>query len=125
MRIFIKSIIIIFTLFNINIIDAYGINSNNDKNIHINAQKGIASWYRGRGANMSSCEALSSYTAGHKTLPFNTKVKVTNLYNNKSIYVTINDRGPFIRGRVIDLSFCAAKALGFIERGIVPIRLTW
>ena len=62
-------------------------------------------------------------TAAHKTLPFGTRVKVTNKRNGRSVIVRINDRGPFIRCRVIDVSRKAAKALGMISSGIAPVTL--
>ena len=62
------------------------------------------------------------YTAAHKTLPFGTRLKVTNCRNNKSVIVRINDRGPFIKGRDIDLSNGAAKAIGF--NGVGCVRLS-
>jgi len=63
-------------------------------------------------------------TAAHKTLPFGTKVKVTNKRNGKSVVVTINDRGPYVKGRIIDLSLAAAKKIGMTNSGVVPIRIT-
>jgi rare lipoprotein A len=62
-------------------------------------------------------------TAAHRTLPFGTKVKVTNLQTNKSVKVKITDRGPFVQGRVVDLSEAAAKRLDYISAGIVPVRV--
>lgn len=62
-------------------------------------------------------------TAAHRTLDFGTRVRVTNLVNRKSVVVTINDRGPFVRGRIIDLSRRAAGALGFVERGTARVRV--
>jgi len=73
------------------------------------AQSGIASVYGRSGA----------MTAAHRTLPFGTHVRVTNHHNGRSVMVTINDRGPFIRGRIIDLSPGAARALGF--SGLTPV----
>jgi len=61
-------------------------------------------------------------TAAHRTLPFGTKVRVTHLRSGRSVVVTINDRGPFIRGRVIDLSLGAARVLGMTGAGVAPIR---
>jgi len=61
--------------------------------------------------------------AAHKTLPFGSHVRVTNLANGRTIVVTIVDRGPFIRGRVIDVSTVAADALGFRSRGVTKVRL--
>lgn len=65
----------------------------------------------------------SKHTAAHKTLPFNTQVKVTNLSNNKSVIVRINDRGPFVKDRIIDLSKSAAKQLDFIKEGVCDVKV--
>ena len=62
-----------------------------------------------------------SFTAAHRTLPFGTKVKVTNLKNGKSVIVRINDRGPFVRGRVIDLTQSAFKKIANIKTGIIDV----
>jgi len=62
-------------------------------------------------------------TAAHRTLPFGTKVRVTNKRNGRSVVVTINDRGPFIRGRVIDLSRAAARVIGMTGAGVAPVSL--
>lgn len=66
----------------------------------------------------------NALTAAHKTLPFGTKVRVTNKYNGESVVVTINDRGPYIAGRVIDLSKAAAKAISMTGAGVVPVSVT-
>jgi rare lipoprotein A len=63
----------------------------------------------------------SAYTAAHKTLPFGTRIKVVNKSNGKSVVVRINDRGPFIRGRIVDLSKAAAKSIGMIGSGHAKI----
>ena len=63
----------------------------------------------------------SAMTAAHRSLPFGTKVRVTNKRNGKSVVVRINDRGPFIRGRVLDLSRGAAHELGFVNAGHAPV----
>ena len=63
----------------------------------------------------------NAYTAAHKTLAFGTRVLVTNKLNGKSVTVTINDRGPFVRGRVIDLSLVAAKQIAMTKAGVVPV----
>ncbi|MBD3413868.1 MAG: septal ring lytic transglycosylase RlpA family protein [Candidatus Aminicenantes bacterium] len=88
---------------------------------------GVASWYgpQFHGRTTSSQEIFDMYdmTAAHKRLPFGTQVMVTNLNNGRSVKVRINDRGPFIRGRDIDLSYAAAKALGMVRPGIVPVRM--
>ncbi|HEY6363249.1 MAG TPA: septal ring lytic transglycosylase RlpA family protein, partial [Candidatus Binatia bacterium] len=62
-------------------------------------------------------------TAAHKTLPLGTKARVTNLDNGSTVEVEINDRGPFIEGRIIDLSRAAAGALGFVESGTAPVQV--
>jgi rare lipoprotein A len=66
---------------------------------------------------------LRELTAAHQTLPFGTIVEVTNLKNNKSVQVEVIDRGPFVRGRIIDVSFQAAKELGFVESGETNVRI--
>ena len=65
----------------------------------------------------------NAYTAAHKTLPFGTIVKVTNTNNNKSVTVRINDRGPFIKGRVIDITPVAARDVDMIRSGVAPVEL--
>ncbi|MCB1513686.1 MAG: septal ring lytic transglycosylase RlpA family protein [Hyphomicrobiaceae bacterium] len=65
----------------------------------------------------------NALTAAHKTLPFGTKVRVTNRHNGKSVVVTINDRGPYVKGRVIDLSSRAAGVIGMKGSGVVPVSL--
>ena len=86
---------------------------------------GIASWYgkKFHGRLTSNGEAYDMYqiSAAHKSLPLPTEVKVTNLDNGKSIMVRVNDRGPFHEDRVIDLSYQAALALGFVDRGTAPV----
>lgn len=63
-------------------------------------------------------------TAAHRTLPFGTKVKVTNLRTGQSVIVRINDRGPFIKGRLIDLSLGAAKVIGLTRSGVAKVKIT-
>lgn len=89
-----------------------------------NAQTGIASVYGLKGGRTASGEHVSpgALTAAHKTLPFGTRVRVTNRRNGRSIVVRINDRGPFVRGRIIDLTPAAAHALGF--SGLAPVTVT-
>lgn len=79
------------------------------------AEAGIASVYAYAGERTASGERAkpSGFTAAHRTLPFGTHVRVTNKSNGRSVVVRINDRGPFVRGRVIDLTPAAAHALGF------------
>lgn len=89
---------------------------------------GQTSWYGGRfhGRRTASGEIFNMYkmTAAHRTLPLGTKVKVKNLNNGKIVEVTINDRGPFHNGRVLDLSYAAAKALGFHRQGTALVEIT-
>src|SRR6266567_7335693 len=84
--------------------------------------RGVASFYSGRAA---TGERVGSnvLTAAHRTLPFGTKVRVTNLKNGQSVTVRINDRGPFIRNRSIDLSDGAAGVIGMKGAGIAPVRM--
>ena len=90
-------------------------------------QDGVASWY-GRdfhGRKTSNGEVYDMYamTAAHKTLPMNVHLKVSNLENGKSVVVRINDRGPFVKKRIIDLSYAAAKALEVVGPGTAPVRI--
>lgn len=91
-------------------------------------EKGIASWYGGKfhGRKTSNGETYNKYemTAAHKTLPMNTMLLVKNLENGKKTVVRINDRGPFVRGRIIDLSYKAAKELGMAKSGIARVQAT-
>lgn len=82
-------------------------------------QCGGASWYSLPGNRTASGDRMnpSAMTAAHKSLPFGTKVRVVDQRTGKSILVTINDRGPFVRGRIIDLSKAAATKLGFRDAG--------
>jgi rare lipoprotein A len=88
-------------------------------------EQGVASWYgpRFHGRKTASGERFNTndLTAAHKTLPFGTRVRVTSLVNGREVVVRINDRGPFIRGRIIDLSHAAAKAIGL--SGVKPVKL--
>jgi rare lipoprotein A len=76
--------------------------------------------YKGRTASGQKPGAL---TAAHRTLPFGTRLKVTNLRNNRSMLVIVSDRGPFIRSRVVDVSRAAAIALGFHNQGVAEVRI--
>lgn len=88
---------------------------------------GKASWYghpfHGRTTANGERYNMHLMTAAHKTLPFNAVVKVTNLVNGKTALVRINDRGPYIAGRNIDLSFAAAQELDMVEYGVAPVKL--
>jgi len=87
-------------------------------------KSGMASIYSvDSGASTANGERLdpTALTAAHRTLPFGTKVRVTNQNNRRSVVVTINDRGPFVRGRIIDLTPAAGRALGFA--GVAPVTI--
>ena len=90
-------------------------------------QTGIASFYGGKwhGRKTANGEIFNtnSLTAAHKTLPFNTRVKVTNLSNGKSVIVRINNRGPYIKGRIIDLSTAAFTSIESRNKGITRVKL--
>lgn len=94
-----------------------------------NELEGIASYYaepyHGRKtANGETFDTYKELTAAHRTLPFNTVVRVKNENNGREVRVRINDRGPFIDGRVIDLSLRAARDIDMVRAGVVPVRLT-
>ncbi len=90
-------------------------------------QEGYASFYgtQHHGRRTASGEVFDAgrLTAAHRTLPFGTKVRVTNLNNGRHVVVRVNDRGPFRRGRVIDVSRRAAKELGFLRAGTTRVRI--
>jgi len=91
----------------------------------IQGEQGLASWYghpyHGRRTSSGEIYNMHDTTAAHRTLPFGTRVRVHNLENGRSVTVRINDRGPFVAGRIIDLSNAAAKAIGM--SGLAPVRL--
>ena len=86
-----------------------------------------ASWYghKFNGRLTASGERFDMYamTCAHKTLKFGSKLRVTNPDNNKSVIVTVNDRGPFIRGRDLDLSYGAAKKIGIVKKGVARVKM--
>lgn len=90
-------------------------------------QEGIASWYgptfNGHETSDGEIYNMYAFTAAHRTLPFSTMVRVYNLENGASVDVRINDRGPFVEGRIIDLSYSAAQAIGMLGPGTTLVRL--
>lgn len=90
-------------------------------------ETGLASWYghpyHGRPAANGEIYDMESFTAAHRTLPFGTRVRVTNLTNQKTVEVRIIDRGPFVDGRIIDLSHIAAQNIDLIGPGVAPVRI--
>ena len=91
------------------------------------SQVGLASWYgkpfHGRRTASGERYDMHALTAAHRTLAFGTRVRVVNLENGKTVVVRINDRGPFVKGRIVDLSRRAADQLAFIEDGVVKVRV--
>lgn len=92
------------------------------------SQEGWASWYgkkfHGRLTASQEVYNMHALTAAHKTLPFETRVMVTNLDNDRAVVVRINDRGPFVKDRIIDLSYQAGKELGMLKQGMTRVRLS-
>ncbi|HBG50423.1 MAG TPA: septal ring lytic transglycosylase RlpA family lipoprotein [Gammaproteobacteria bacterium] len=90
-------------------------------------ERGIASWYgpdfHGKSASSGERYDMYAMTAAHKTLPLPSYVRVTNLENGRSAVVRVNDRGPFVGNRVIDLSFAAATRLGIVQQGTAPVEV--
>jgi len=93
----------------------------------VNGESGLASWYghpyHGRPAADGEIYDMEQLTAAHRTLPFNTWVRVVNLTNSKTVDVRITDRGPFVENRIIDLSHAAAAAIDLVGPGVAPVRL--
>lgn len=89
--------------------------------------QGLASWYgyphHGRATASGRPFNMYQLTAAHRTLPLGARVRVTNLTNGRMVVVTITDRGPFVDGRIIDLSYAAAKQIRLIGHGTAPVRL--
>jgi rare lipoprotein A len=91
------------------------------------AEQGLASFYadslRGRRTASGAPYDPAALTCAHRSLPFGARVRVTELARGRSVVVTVNDRGPFVEGRVVDLSRAAAAALGIVERGVATVRV--
>ena len=87
-------------------------------------ETGIASWYGDfhHGMTMANGKPFNMHalSIAHKSLPFGTKVRITNVNNSKQIDLVVTDRGPYVKGRVVDLSYAAAKEIGMVRAGIVP-----
>jgi rare lipoprotein A len=90
-------------------------------------ESGLASWYghpyHGRRTASGEVYDMGQMTAAHRTMPFGTWVRVTSTNTGRSVEVRINDRGPFEKGRIIDLSYAAAQRLGVVGPGVIPVRL--
>lgn len=93
----------------------------------VRTQSGVASWYgeRFQGSTTASGELfdMNRLTAAHPTLPLGSKIILTNLKNHRSVVVRVNDRGPLVAGRLVDVSKAAARRLGFLTAGIAKVRL--
>ena len=91
------------------------------------SEKGTASWYgkwhHGRRTASGARFDMNGLTAAHRRLPFGSRIRVTNLRNGRSVVLTVNDRGPFVGGRFLDVSYRAAKALHFVQAGLAPVRV--
>ncbi len=87
------------------------------------AQTGGASYYGGGGHRTAAGGSVGVATCAHRTLPFGTRVLVTNLANARAAVLTVNDRGPFARGRIVDVSTAAARLLGMLHAGIAQVRV--
>ena len=92
-------------------------------------ETGMASYYsetyNGKKTANGEIYNSSDYTAAHKTLPFGTKVKVTNLSNGKTVKVRVNDRGPYVSGRIIDLTRTAARKIEMVNTGVVKVKISY
>jgi rare lipoprotein A len=91
---------------------------------HEAASNGVASFYS-EGQQTASGERFNprELTAAHPSLPFGTKLRVTNVSTGKSVIVRVNDRGPYVRGRAVDVSYSAAEALGMVDKGVAKVKL--
>jgi len=93
----------------------------------LDAEVGLASWYGAESQGTTSSGELydmSKLTAAHRTLPLGSKIRVTNLKNNRSLVLRVNDRGPNVLGRLLDVSKAAAQYLGFIGAGMATVKVT-
>lgn len=90
-------------------------------------QEGLGTFYgkEAHGGPTASGERFDMWamTAAHKTLRLGTRIRVTNMKNGRSVVLRVNDRGPYAKGRIVDVSFAAARALGMVEAGVVPVRV--
>jgi rare lipoprotein A len=90
-------------------------------------QVGLASFYgarfHGRTTASGARYDMHALTCAHPSAPFGTRLRVTDLETSRTVVVTVNDRGPFVRGRIVDLSLAAARVLGMVERGVAQVRV--
>ncbi len=90
-------------------------------------EEGLASYYgrrfQGRRTASGQRYDAEAFTCAHRSLPFGTRLRITDLESGRSVVVTVNDRGPAVRGRVVDVSLAAARALDLVKRGVTRVRL--
>ncbi|MGH7799449.1 MAG: septal ring lytic transglycosylase RlpA family protein [Thermodesulfobacteriota bacterium] len=105
----------------------YGKNVKKNHSLKNSSTIGVGSWYGGNfhGKKTASGKRFNmyNYTAAHRSLPLGTQVRVVNLKNGRGVIVKINDRGPYIKGRIIDLSYAAAKSIGMVGSGIARVKV--
>jgi rare lipoprotein A len=103
---------------------AFTSHDNNAATTKTAASQGLASFYS-EGTQTASGEKFDAneLTAAHPTLPFGTKLRVTNVTNGQSVTVRVNDRGPYVPGRVVDVSYSAARTLGMVGGGVAKVKL--
>lgn len=122
-----KSIKIILLINVLTLTACSSLQSNKNKNWLGYTQTGVASYYADKHQNQKTANGEiyqhNLKTAAHKTLPFGANVKVVNIENNKSIVVKINDRGPFRKGRIIDLSKSAFTEIGELNQGVLKVKI--
>ena len=95
-----------------------------DSGVEAKSTSGVASYYKsGRQTANGELFNPNGLTAAHRTLPFGTKLRVTNVSTGRSVMVRVNDRGPYVAGRVVDVSYSAANALGMVDRGLASVKL--
>lgn len=98
-----------------------------DRRASAGAEEGVASFYahrfHGRLTASGARYDMNALTCAHPSAPFGTRLRVTNLETGRAVVVTVNDRGPFTRGRVVDVSLAAARQLGMVERGLARVRV--
>ena len=104
-----------------------GINPLNETSIAITRQFGVASWYGAEFQGLPTAGGppfdMNAMTCAHRRLPLGTTIKVTDLLTFRSLVLRVNDRGPYVPGRVLDVSRAAAKYLGFVGTGLAPVRI--
>lgn len=95
----------------------------NEEHLFIGYASYYAEKFHGKKTASGEIFDMNDFTAAHRTLPFGTICRITNLENNKSVVVRVNDRGPFVEGRIIDLSKSAAAVIGGIEAGVIKVKI--